>query len=417
MTMHTPTADPALPRSALRIPDFRRYFLVSCCSTFGMWILRFILGWSAWLLTESALWVGLVSTAMLVPTFILSPVSGVMADRINIKTGMTLTNITQCLVALTALALEATDMLSIAWLVFLAGSMGMVTAAHNPMRLSMMPRLIPKSLIPSGIGWSAMVFNTSRILGPALAAGMLALASIREVFLLSGLLFLAAGLLIRRIPELPPRAGASDASVWSDLKAGLLYAIQSPPIQIILALTMLNGLVGRTIMELLPAISGKLLAGDANVLALLTGLTGLGAILGGLIMTRQRGNRYRLIQVVLLALVLSGTLLLPVNWLSGLLPIAGMIFLLAITMTVTGTGCQALTQLTVADEFRGRVMSLWTVIAMGVPAIGAFLMGALADVLGFGPVLTLFGALALLLVALLAPRRHRLKPSAPDATD
>ena len=370
-----------------------------------------MLGWSAWSLTESALWVGLVSAGMLLPTFALSPVFGVIADRINLRTGLLCTTLSQALVGLLAGAAFFTGWLSIEWLLVLSVVKGMVTAAHQPMRLSMMPRLMDRSLLPSGIGLSAMMFNTSRILGPAAGAGLLALSSTGWVFGASALLFcLAAGLLFR-LPLLAPQNLTTKKSIVQDLGAGLKFSANDPSIRLILLLAFLNGVHGRALIELLPALSGQLLDGGANTLALLTALAGLGSIVGGLVMTQQRGSERRLLRLVYLALLLGSCVLLPILVFNQLVAISIIIFLLSLCLTVTGTGCQALAQLVVKDEYRGRVLSLWTVIAMGAPAIGAFFMGALADWHGFARVLVGFSLAVMVLTLLLIPCRRVVRRS------
>ena len=365
-----------------------------------------MLGWSAWSLTESALWVGLVSAAMLLPTFALSPAFGVIADRINLCTGLLCTTLGQALVGLLAGAAFLTGWLSIEWLLVLSTVKGMVTAAHQPMRLSMMPRLIDRSLLPSGIGLSAMMFNSSRILGPAAGAWLLALTSTGWVFVASALLFaMAAGLLLR-LPVLAPRGSRIKTSIAQDLGAGLVFAANDPAIRLILFLAFLNGIHGRALIELMPALVGQLLDGGANTLAFLTALAGLGSIVGGLVMSQQRGSERRLLRLVYLALLLGSSVLLPILVFNQLLAISIIIFFLSLCMTVTGTGCQALAQLVVVDEYRGRVLSLWTVIAMGAPAIGAFFMGALADGYGFAPVLVGFSLVIIVVTFLLTPHRR-----------
>jgi len=364
-----------------------------------------MLGWSAWSLTESALWVGLVSAAMLLPTFVLSPVFGVIADRINLRTGLLCTTLSQVLVGLMAGLAFFTGWLSIEWLVVLSLVKGMVTAAHQPMRLSMMPRLIDRSLLPSGIGLSAMMFNSSRIIGPAAGAGLLAVTSTGWVFWASALLFtLAAGLLFR-LPLLVPEEPRTNKSIAQDLGAGLKFAVNHPAIRLILFLAFLNGIHGRALIELLPALSGQLLDGSANTLAFLTALAGLGSIVGGLVMSQQRGSERRLLRLVYLALLLGSGVLLPVVVFNQVVAISIIIFLMSLCMTVTGTGCQALAQLVVENEYRGRVLSLWTVIAMGAPAIGALFMGALADWYGFAPVLVGFSLVVIVVTLVLTPYR------------
>lgn len=406
------STEPEKRLSALSVPAFRLYFAANCFSTFGIWIMRFLLGWTAWELTESAFWVGSVSAIMLVPTFALSPVFGVVADRINLRTGLFSTTAGQGIMGFAAGLIFYSGWLSIEWLLVLALFNGMVSAAHHPMRLSTMPRLIDRTLLPSGIGLSAMVFNSSRIVGPALAAALLTIASTGFAFLVSGTLFAVACALVIRLPIMPARSQTTDKSILHDLKIGVRFAVANPVIRLILTLAMINGALGRTVIELLPAISGQLLAGDANTLALLTALAGAGAIAGGLVMSRQRGSEKRLVRLVLLALVFSAVVLVPLSLFADLFTVSAVVLMLSISVTITGTGCQALSQLTVSDELRGRVMSLWTVISMGTPAIGAFLMGALADWFGFALVLMLFAFISLAATAALAPQRHQVTEGA-----
>lgn len=393
-------------RSAFSSPEFRRYYAASSCSTFGLWIMRFMLGWTAWSLTESAFWVGLVSTAMLIPTFLLSPIFGVVADRIKLRTGLMTTTLCQGLVGVAAGSTYWAGWLTIEWLLVLTFFKGMVTSAHQPMRLSMMPRLIDRSLLPSGIGLSAMMFNSSRIIGPAVGAGLLSLTSSGVVFWVSALLFFVAFALLFRLPPLWPQTVDEPKTMAQDLGAGFRFAVASPSIRLIFLLVVINGVHGRTLIELLPALSGQLLNGSANTLALLTALAGFGSILGGLIMSRQRGSERRLLRLVYLSLGLGAAALLPVHWFNQVVAISLMIFALSLCLTVVGTGCQALIQLTVEDEYRGRVLSLWTVLAMGVPAIGAFVMGALADGWGFAPVLVGFSLAVITVTLLLLPFRR-----------
>lgn len=399
-------SDAGKRRSALSIPAFRRYFLASCFSTVGLWIMRFLLGWTTWSLTESAFWVGMVSATMLMPTFVLSPVFGVVADRIRLRQGLLST--TMCLGMLGGLAAFSwfSGWLDIYWLLGLSLAKGMVMAAHHPMRLSMMPRLVTRALLPSGIGLSAIIFNLSRILGPAAAAGLLTLTTTGMVFALSGLLFVCGTAFLLRIPDVPVIGEKTEASLLSDLWQGLTFALSTPAIRLILLLAALNGLLGRSLIELLPALSGQLLGGDANTLAMLTALAGVGSILGGLFISRQRGAESRLINLVLLALLGTSLLLYPLLLWQSLPLVAGMILLLSVTMTIAGTGCQAMAQLAVDEQYRGRVLSLWTVITMGTPALGAFALGALADQFGFPLILAIMASLVIVGLLWLAPGRH-----------
>lgn len=402
--------DPGTTRSespsALSEPVFRTYFAASCCATFAVWIARFLIGWTAWELTQSAFWVGATSVMLLAPTVFLSPLFGVISDRIDPRSGMLWTGTSNVLICSSITLLFTLDWMNIAALLTVAGAFGCVTSAHHPMRLSLMPKILSRELLPSGIGLSAIVFNTSRIIGPAVGAAILGLAGAQWAYGLAAALFTGTVFLLAKVPSSKPKARENPKSLLTDLNAGFRFIGRSPLIRLILLMTLVNGLIGRTVMELLPAISGELAGGTANALAVLTAVAGAGSIVGGWVISRQRGNPVSISRLVFFALFIGSVILLPVVWLQGLVPLTPIIALSALCMTIIGTGCQALVQLVVDDDYRGRVLSVWTVISMGGPASGAFVMGGIADKLGFGITLIGFALIAMVLTAALLRRRH-----------
>jgi MFS family permease len=386
-------------------PRFRIYFPSTCLSTLGSWLIRFLFGWAAWELTGSAFWVGAIAGLMLIPTFLLTPVFGITADRIDPRNGLLVTIGLQGMLAGVAGGIAALGSLTLPALAMLALAFGAVTAAHTPIRLAFLPRLVERSALPSAIGYSAIIFNTSRILGPALGAWMLTVSSVPIAFTASALLCVGAVLLLTRVtgtgrePSLEPRG-----SFAAQLRAGLRYLRDSAAIRTVFVLTLASGLLGRTVIELLPAVSGKVLNGDSATLATLTAAAGSGSILGGLLVSRQSGRLRRLFHLVLLGLSLSAMTLLSAGLWSEVWMVALAIGLVSLCTTTIGTACQAITQLMVEEDYRGRVMSLWAVVAMGTPAVGAVLVGIAADHVGFPISLAATAVLALVVVAVMRGR-------------
>jgi MFS family permease len=403
-----PRTAPTATHSPFAEPRFRRYFVASCLSTMGTWITRFLLGFSAWELTHAALWVGITSALMLLPTFVLSPLFGVVSDRVSPRNGMLATLSSQCALALLAALACAAHWFSLGWLLGLALAVGAISAAHHPLRLALIPRLVSRAALPGAVGVSAIVFNLSRILGPAAAGALLAHGDIALAFATAGLLFAGGALVLLRVRGVTAGDHATDAPLLAQLRAGLRFAGSHPTIRLLLLFTLVNGLLGRAVIELLPAVSGKLLDGSAASLAVLTGCAGAGSILGGLLLTRYRGDDAVLVRMVLWSLALASLALLPIPWARTTWSLALVMLVLSLATTMAGTGSQALTQLAVSDAYRGRVLSLWTVVAMGAPAVGGFAMGALADAWGLVPVVTASAALALLAVGSLWRPAYRL---------
>ncbi len=344
---------------------------------------------------------------MLVPTFLLSPLFGIAADRMNPRNGLLVTVSSQGLLAAIAAATSALDLLGLPALMALALALGAVTSAHTPIRLAFLPRLVERAALPSAIGFSAVVFNSSRIIGPALGAVLLSVTSLALTFASAALCcFVAAAMLTRVTGTDRERPPASGASLGAQLRAGLSYVVDSPNIRLVFVLTLISGLLGRTAIELLPAVSGRMLGGGSGTLAQLTAAAGAGSILGGLIVSRQSGRLRRLFQLVLSGLALAAVVLLTARLWSSVAPAAAAIAVVSLSTTMIGTGCQALVQLSIDEDMRGRVMSLWTVMAMGTPAVGAVVVGSLADVVGFPQAFACIALPALIMVAV-ARRRRR----------
>ncbi|WP_187276419.1 MFS transporter [Parahaliea maris] len=394
--------DPQPRVSAFSEPGFRRYFFTSCQSNMGTWISRFLLGWSAWELTQSALWVGITSALMLLPTFVLSPLFGVISDRVSPRSGLLCTIGSQGLLGALAAVSILLGWFSIEWLLLLALGIGAISAAHHPMRLALLPRLVSRETLPGAIGITAVVFNVSRILGPAAAGWLLAHTSLSLAFAIAACLFAGACLPLLAIRGIEAPEHRSQGAMLAQLAAGMRYARAHDTIRLALLLTLVNGLLGRTVLELLPALSGKLLDGSATSLAVLTGSAGAGSVIGGLLLARQHGGEEALQRLIKACLLGSSLVLLPAAWLSSLATTAIVVGALSLLTTMTGTCSQALAQLAVDEGFRGRVLSLWTVFAMGGPAVGSLVMGAAADLWGIAPAIITAALMALVATAALS---------------
>ena len=140
---------------------------------------------------------------------------------------------------------------------------------------------------------------------------------------------------------------------------------------------------------------------------MLVAMAGLGSVLGGLLVSRQAADLARLMMLVCAAIMLAGLALISLQWFFGLAGLALWVSVLSVVTTVAGTGSQTLIQLTTSAEYRGRVMSVWTMLAMGAPALGAALLGAGVDGFGFSRVAMWTGGVGVVLVISLYASRSR----------
>lgn len=395
-------------RSALKEPVFLRYFPASWFSSLGSWMVRFLLGWSAWEITHSASWVGLTAALMLGPVFILSPLFGIVSDRMNPRHGLVVSMLVHAGIALAGGASMLVGVFDLPLLMVLALALGAATSWHTPMRLALIPVLVCREALPSAVGLSAMTFNTARILGPAAGAWLLEVRNVADAFFIGMLMFVISAAILIGLRGVGSRTPREREPLSAQFRAGLRYVRHSEGLRLIFALTVVNGLLGRTAIELLPALNGFLLAAGSSELATLTGSAGIGSIIGGLVLTRQHADNSRLFQLVSLSVLLAALLLLTLQLAVDLWRLAFLILLVSLFTTIAGTACQTITQLSVHEDYRGRVVSLWTLAAMGSPAFGAALIGALAEIWGFISVLMLAGIAGVILIVWLYTRRERL---------
>lgn len=369
--------------TALHNPDYRKFFIASCFATMALWMMRFLFGWLIWEATKSFFWVGIASTGMLLPSLVITPIFGVISDRINLRTGMMGCLAVQVTVSFITLFTFLLTNPSLSILLLLTFIFGCASAASSPFRLSITPRLVGRQLLPNAVGLGAIVFNTSRILAPALAASLLTITGPVWVLSLCALFFAAAVYFNSCLPSLAPAPKKEGSNGWLEFKGGLMFAWQSPYVRLMLITTLINSQVARALIELLPALSGTFTDGQPSDLAMLTACAGGGSILGGLFIARQKGELQRMIKNITLSMALTATAILPLLLTPSVLLLTTLVGAISLLMTIIGTGSQISVQMMAEDAIRGRVMSLFITIAIAGPALGAFVMGSIAEFIGF----------------------------------
>jgi len=288
---------------------------------------------------------------------------------------------------------------------------GTVIGFNQPSRLALAPRLVPRERITTAVAINSMVFNTARLIGPAVAGLVIVSADLGWAFIVNAfsyLCLLAAMSVIRaRNPSIGRDDGVPGArrGLIADIAEGMRYAARDPGLGPILLLHLVAAVSVRPIVELLPGFADRVFGGGAETLALMTSVIGAGAIAGGLVLAGRR-RQGGLVPVVLAASVLVALSVLAVA-LSGSLWIAfPALGLYGASMVAAGVGTQTIVQLAVAPAMRGRVLSLHGIIFRGGPAIGALAMGAAGDAVGLRPPVIVGCAVALTMIAALWVRRH-----------
>lgn len=397
-------------RSALSNPDYGKYTVGNVCSHLGTWVQRVAVAWLTWKLTESPTWLGIIAFSDMAPTVVLAPLAGAVADRVD---RMKAIKVTQTLAMLQAVALSAltfSGLITIDLLLALALTLGAIMAFNQPLRLAIVPSLVPRRDLAAAIAINSLSFNFARIGGPALAGLIIVTWGEAPAFAVNAfsyLIFIAALMLMRVERWQPPSARKPIANIPIEIMEGFRYCVRHPGIAPLLVLLSVVALNGRAHVELLPGFAAIVFGRGADGLAMLTSAMGVGGALGG-VWLAQRGAIRGLTalvtaNVLLLSAALFGFTATDVFWIA--LPCLAAT---GFAMVTVGVGEQTLMQNAVDDAMRGRVLSLYGMVARGGPAFGALIMGMVSEFVGLRWTVAGGAALVLALFVWAWPRRRRM---------
>jgi len=402
--------------AALRNRNYLIYFSGNTVSLHGLWVYRVALGWLAWELTASEFWVGLVAFTQFAPAVLFGPVFGVLADRFDRRAASLLIN-TMSTLNMTALAmLTAFDKTDIYLLVVLSTMQGILDGAHMPVRMALVPNLVDRAQLQSALATNSISFNLSRFIGPALAGVLIATLGVASAFAFNAVSYVAI-LVALLMVRLQPTAAREDrrGDVLAELVDGVRYVLRRPELRLLLLLIAISAVLGRGPLELLPAFADDVFDRGSSGLAILTSAVGAGAIVAGLALAR--GTGWLTFEVVAASLFLGGQLLLALGLSDSFWVSAAIVVALGCTLSFCGVGTQILLQSMIDDSVRGRVSSLWGLVAFGGIAVGSLLIGTLASLYGLQSVTIGTGVFCALLTLVALQRHRRHAQERPGAAD
>lgn len=368
--------------SALRHRNFRLYFIGLLISVTGMWAQTVAQQWLVYELTNSALVLGQVTAIMAVPVFLLSPFAGVVIDRTSRRTILFVTQVVQMLQAFALAALTFSGQIEV-WHVFVLSAVrGIANAFDAPTRQSFYVELVDdREDLSNAIALNSTLMSTARILGPSLGGVIVAVLGSAWAFTINGLSFVAilGALLLMHLPnrEFTP----SGRSPLQDMGDGLRFIRQNRLITGLILIVLMVALFGQNFRVLLPIVASEVLGRGELTFGLMNTTSGVGSLVGALLVTylaglRARGRYLNLINMMLplalFAFAASRSLVLSLVLLA----------FIGLTLTPQISLSNVLIQENIPDEMRGRVMAVYTMVVFGMTPVGGYLVGALAEYLG-----------------------------------
>ncbi|MGO9118625.1 MAG: MFS transporter [Desulfomonilaceae bacterium] len=367
---------------SLRHRNFRLFFIGQSVSLIGTWMQRIAVGWLVYRLTDSAFLLGLVGFAGQIPSFVLSPLAGVLADRWNRHRLLILTQALAMIQAFVLSYLVLSETIMVWHIVMLSLLLGVITAFDMPVRQSFMVEMIEeKTDLGNAIALNSSMVNGARLLGPSVAGLLIATVGEGTCFLLNGLSYLAviASLLMMRLVRKNLRERQQKA--WHDLRDGFQYVYRFEPVRDIILLLALVSLMGMPYIVLMPIFAKDVLHGGPSALGFLMGGSGVGALAGALYLASRKGV-LGLGKIIPIGAGIFGLGLIAFalsrNFFCSLIFVTGVGFGQMVELATSNT----LLQTIVDDDMRGRVMSFYTVGFIGMAPVGSLLAGALASLIG-----------------------------------
>ena len=389
---------------ALRHRNFSLFIAGQAISLTGTWMQRIAMSWLVYRLTGSVFLLGLVGFVGQLPTLLLAPFAGVVADRLNRHRIIVITQALAMLQALALAVLVLSGTIEVWHIMVLSVFLGIVNAQDMPARQSFLLEMVGnKDDLGNAIALNSSVVNAGRLLGPSIGGLIIAAAGEGMCFLFNAVSYGAVitALLLMRLParQANPRA----KRVLHELAEGFRYAFGFAPIKSILLLLGLVSLVGMPYTVLMPVFARDILRGGPHTLGFLMGSAGVGA-LGGALYLASRKSAIGLGSWVARASAIFGAGLIVFSF-SRRLPLSyAAVCVAGFGMMVQMASSNTLLQTITDDNKRGRVMSFYTMAIMGIAPFGSLLAGSLAQWIG-APHTLLFGGISCCAGALLFARR------------
>lgn len=397
--------------SSLRVHNYRLFFGGQLISVTGNWMQRVAQAWLVLELTGSGTAIGSVLALQYLPILLLAPYGGLLADRLDKRRLLYLTQLLAAAIAAVLGVLVIADRIEL-WMVYgLAGLLGLVTALDNPARNAFVMEIVGRDNLKNAVSLHSTLVNVARIFGPALAGALIVTVGIGPCFLINAVSFLGliVALVLMRRDELflaePQRRGPGQ------LREGFAYVRRTPDVLTLLLMMAAIGVFAYEFQVSLPLMARFAFDGDAATFGSMTAAMAGGAVIGGLRTAARRSQPPVAIARIagvfgLLQLAAAAAPTLPLAFVAlAALGYAGISFLALGNATV---------QLLAEPAMRARVISLWSVAFLGSTPIGGPIVGWIGEHIGPRYGLGIGGVAA---IAAAAAGYRRLSREVADPTD
>ncbi|MEJ2683088.1 MAG: MFS transporter [Candidatus Sulfobium sp.] len=397
--------------SALYYRDFRLFWFGQIISISGTWMQSVAQGWLVYSLTKSPFYLGMVAAAASLPILLFTLPAGVLADRFPKRNLLLYTQAFSVVPALMLGILTSLKVIAVWQVALLAAVLGSINAVDIPTRQSFLVEMVGRGQVVNAIALNSAAFNGARIIGPMIAGLVIAYMGLPACFFLNALSFGAVILALSKMKARGEIRVKSEGMIKDFIK-GIGFVRGNREIVSVITLIGVFSLVGLPYISLLPVFAGKVFHRGATGYGFLMGASGIGALAAAVGIAAKSRIRNPLKMMSLAVLCFSTALLVfslsRTFWVSLMIIMLGgwgMVSYLALA--------NSFIQMSVPDELRGRVMSVYSFVFLGTVPIGNAIMGVVADRIGTTHAVTVGGVICISAAALFARRYGKKEGGVP----
>ncbi|MGC1380162.1 MAG: MFS transporter [Candidatus Baltobacteraceae bacterium] len=390
----------AIPRrpsilAALRYRDFRLLWLGLLISNLGTWMqftaMGFFVARMAGSQHQAALDLGILGAARAIPVLLLSPLAGVVADQLPRRRVLIVTNVTMASAALLLALLATFHRLDMVGLVLISALNSGANGFDSPTRLSWVPQLVDREYVGNAVGLNSVAFNAPAVIGPALAGLLIVWIGVAGAFYFNAVATLAVVVAVLMMRPSPPPSGQRREPTFLAMRHGIAFIVRHPVLRWVVLSMFVTAILARPYGMLMPAFAVNVLHAGARGLGWAVSAIGIGGFGGALVTAyfaqRERRSRLWFQSGLLMSAGVFALGFVPTLW--AALPV---LFTVGVGTLAMMGATNTLIQILSPDDVRGRALSIYTMIAIGVVPLGAFIDGAIASVIGLRPTFAIAGA-------------------------
>ena len=393
-------AEPAVAPSGLwhvfHHRNYRLFFTGQAISLVGFWMQAIAQSWLVYRLTNSPSLLGLVGFASQVPMLLIAPFAGVVADRLNRRQILFVTQTAMMVSASTLAVLTLTGVVHVWHIVILALLSGSANAFDVPTRQSFTVEMVGRADLPRAIALNSIMFNAARLVGPAIAGLLVAAVGEGWCVALNAVSYLAV-LTSLALMQVEPQPAREPSHPLTDLHEGFVYVTTHPQTRKLLLLLAGSSLFGTSYVTLMPVFARDVLHGSSDALGFLLSAVGFGALAGGLCISRVPQALLR--QVPFLASAGFGLALVAFSQSTSFPLSLALLGPAGFGMMTMGISINTTIQGSVSDAMRGRVMAYYVMSFIGMMPISALVSGWVSHQIGAPMTLAIGGALCVVAAA------------------